>query len=56
AVAGVFLAWAALHLVYATRYAYVYHQSSPGGIDFNYVFGTSILATTLNLVAGIVTS
>ncbi|NUT45017.1 MAG: DUF1345 domain-containing protein, partial [Thermoactinospora sp.] len=35
AVAGVFLAWAALHLVYATRYAYVYHQSSPGGIDFN---------------------
>ncbi|MEV0582604.1 DUF1345 domain-containing protein [Nonomuraea sp. NPDC050310] len=97
-VAGVFMAWAALHLMYATRYAYLFYEHA-GGIDFNsphppsysdflyfsynlgmtyqvsdtdvsspeirrvvlrhcllsYVFGTSILATTLNLVAGIVT-
>ncbi|MEV4222326.1 DUF1345 domain-containing protein [Nonomuraea sp. NPDC049725] len=95
---GVFLAWAALHLMYAARYAYVYYTAS-GGIDFNseqppayrdffyfsynlgmtyqvsdtdvsssairsivlrhtllsYVFGTSILATAINLVMGMVT-
>ncbi|MFD8644332.1 DUF1345 domain-containing protein [Streptomyces zaomyceticus] len=99
ALAGVFMAWAALHLMYATRYAYVYYLSPGGGIDFNshepprysdflyfsynlgmtyqvsdtdvssttvrsialrhcllaYVFGVSILATTINLVTGIVT-
>ncbi|MEU8034373.1 DUF1345 domain-containing protein [Streptomyces sp. NPDC049099] len=99
ALAGVFLAWAALHLMYATRYAHVYYDASAGGIDFNdhqppayrdflyfsynlgmtyqvsdtavssplirsivlrhtllsYVFGTGILATTLNLVASMVT-
>ena len=99
ALAGVFMAWAALHLMYATRYAHVYYAKPAGGIDFNsdilpaykdflyfsynlgmtyqvsdtsvssptiraivlrhtllsYVFGTSILATTVNLVAGIVT-
>ncbi|MEV6117770.1 DUF1345 domain-containing protein [Streptomyces sp. NPDC052109] len=98
ALAGVFLAWAALHLMYATRYAVLYYDGSAGGIDFNsdqppayrdflyfsynlgmtyqvsdtdvsspviravvlrhtllsYVFGTGILATTLNLVAGMV--
>ncbi|MFC5890538.1 DUF1345 domain-containing protein [Kitasatospora sp. CM 4170] len=98
ALAGVFMAWAALHLMYATRYAYLYYTESPPGIDFNsdqppaytdflyfsynlgmtyqvsdtgvssrtiraivlrhcllsYVFGASILATTINLVAGIV--
>jgi uncharacterized membrane protein len=98
ALGGVFMAWAALHLMYATRYAYLYYKGS-GGIDFNnddppaysdflyfsynlgmtyqvsdtnvststiravalrhcllsYVFGTSILATTINLVTGIVT-
>ncbi|MFE4252796.1 DUF1345 domain-containing protein [Streptomyces sp. NPDC056910] len=98
ALGGVFMAWAALHLMYATRYAYLYYTAS-GGIDFNnddppayrdflyfsynlgmtyqvsdtnvssstirsvvlrhsllsYVFGTSILATTINLVTGIVT-
>ncbi|MEV3859443.1 DUF1345 domain-containing protein [Streptomyces sp. NPDC050095] len=98
ALCGVFLAWAALHLMYATRYAYVYY-SAGGGIDFNseeppayrdffyfsynlgmtyqvsdtdvssttiraivlrhtllsYVFGTSILATAINLVTGLVT-
>ncbi|MEU6658781.1 DUF1345 domain-containing protein [Streptomyces sp. NPDC046821] len=98
ALGGVFMAWAALHLMYATRYAYLYY-TDVGGIDFNsddqpkysdflyfsynlgmtyqvsdtsvrssairavvlrhtllsYVFGTSILATTINLVTGIVT-
>ncbi|MCT4354000.1 DUF1345 domain-containing protein [Streptomyces sp. Je 1-79] len=96
---GVFMAWAALHLMYATRYAYLYCATSKGGIDFNsdeppayrdflyfsynlgmtyqvsdtdvssariravvlrhsllsYVFGTSILATAVNLVVGLVT-
>ncbi|MFF0273604.1 DUF1345 domain-containing protein [Streptomyces sp. NPDC004330] len=99
ALAGVFMAWAALHLMYATRYAYLYYREPGGGIDFNsrepprysdflyfsynlgmtyqvsdtdvssttiravalrhcllsYVFGASILATTINLVTGIVT-
>ncbi|WP_405666157.1 DUF1345 domain-containing protein [Streptomyces sp. NBC_01166] len=99
ALCGVFTAWAALHLMYATRYAYIYYRSPEGGIDFNtdepprysdflyfsynlgmtyqvsdtnvststiravalrhcllsYVFGASILATTINLVTGIVT-
>ncbi|MFE5830375.1 DUF1345 domain-containing protein [Streptomyces sp. NPDC056488] len=100
ALCGVFMAWAALHLMYATRYAYHYYVPEPGGgIDFNtkapprysdflyfsfnlgmtyqvsdtnvstaglraivlrhcllsYVFGASILATTINLVTGIVT-
>jgi len=99
ALAGVFMAWAALHLMYATRYAHLYYTTAEGGIDFNsddpptyrdflyfsynlgmtyqvsdtgvsnatvravvlrhsllsYVFGTSILATTINLVAGAVT-
>ncbi|MEU3748946.1 MULTISPECIES: DUF1345 domain-containing protein [Streptomyces] len=100
ALCGVFMAWAALHLMYATRYAYDYYALHPGGgIDFNtdapprysdflyfsfnlgmtyqvsdtnvstsslratvlrhcllsYVFGASILATTINLVTGIVT-
>ncbi|MGW4318668.1 DUF1345 domain-containing protein [Streptomyces sp. NPDC004684] len=98
ALAGVFMAWAALHLMYATRYAFLYYPRSTGGIDFNseqppayrdffyfsynlgmtyqvsdtdvsspairamvlrhcllsYVFGTSILATAINLVAQIV--
>jgi uncharacterized membrane protein len=34
ALCGVFTAWAALHLMYAARYAYVYYESE-GGIDFN---------------------
>ncbi|MFJ5830931.1 DUF1345 domain-containing protein [Streptomyces sp. NPDC093089] len=100
ALCGVFMAWAALHLTYATRYAYLYYALKPGGgIDFNspvpprysdflyfsynlgmtyqvsdtnvsstgiravalrhcllsYVFGASILATTINLVTGVVT-
>ncbi|MFF1452220.1 DUF1345 domain-containing protein [Streptomyces sp. NPDC058274] len=97
ALCGVFMAWAALHLMYAARYAYVYYEDE-GGIDFNshrppayrdffyfsynlgmtyqvsdtdvssstvravvlrhcllsYVFGTSILATAINLVVGLV--
>lgn len=99
ALAGVFTAWASLHLMYATRYAHLYYIRPVGGIDFNtdeppcyrdflyfsynlgmtyqvsdtavrngrvravvlrhcllsYVFGTSILATTINLVASAVT-
>lgn len=99
ALCGVFMAWAALHLMYATRYANLYYETADG-IDFNsdhppayrdffyfsynlgmtyqvsdtsvsssairsvvlrhcllsYVFGTVILAATINLVAGIVTS
>uniref|UniRef100_UPI003D8F9894 DUF1345 domain-containing protein n=1 Tax=Gordonia sp. B7-2 TaxID=3420932 RepID=UPI003D8F9894 len=96
---GVLMAWASLHLMYATRYAHSYYgDSTPGGIDFNsddppafrdffyfsynlgmtyqvsdtsvsdgqiratalrhclisYVFGAVILATTINLIAGIV--
>ncbi|MGW3953201.1 DUF1345 domain-containing protein [Streptomyces sp. NPDC004752] len=34
ALCGVFMAWAALHLMYATRYAHLYCTAS-GGIDFN---------------------
>ncbi|MFZ3562764.1 DUF1345 domain-containing protein [Streptomyces sp. BH055] len=98
ALGGVFMSWAALQLMYAARYAYLYYRAS-GGIAFNtdrppsyrdffyfsynlgmayqvsdtdvsssmiravtlrhcllsYVFGTTILATTINLVTGIVT-
>ena len=99
ALAGVSMSWAALHLMYAARYAYLYYASSAGGIDFHsddppayrdffyfsynlgmtyqvsdtdvsstairavalrhcllsYAFGAVILATTINLVTGIVT-
>ncbi|WP_284742323.1 DUF1345 domain-containing protein [Amycolatopsis sp. RTGN1] len=98
ALGGVFMAWAGLHLMYATRYADLYYTAPAGGIDFNsdespayrdffyfsynlgmtyqvsdtdvsnstiravvlrhtllsYVFGTVILAATINLVAGII--
>ncbi|MEV7280420.1 DUF1345 domain-containing protein [Streptomyces sp. NPDC093111] len=98
ALGGVFMAWAALHLMYATRYAHMYYGEPGGGIDFHseepprfsdflyfsynlgmtyqvsdndvdssavravvlrhcllsYVFGASILATTINLVATLV--
>jgi len=98
ALAGVLMAWAALHLMYATRYAHLYYRAKGSGIDFNsdeppcyrdflyfsynlgmtyqvsdtavssrairsvvlrhtllsYLFGTSILATTINLVVGVV--
>ncbi|MUL84027.1 MULTISPECIES: DUF1345 domain-containing protein [unclassified Mycolicibacterium] len=100
ALAGVFMAWAGMHLMYAARYAYLFYTPKPGGIDFNsddppafrdffyfsynlgmtyqvsdtgvtdttiravalrhcllsYLFGTVILATTINLVVGIVSS
>ncbi|WP_436497566.1 DUF1345 domain-containing protein [Actinokineospora sp. HUAS TT18] len=99
ALGGVFMSWAALHLMYAARYANLYYTGSAGGIDFNsddppayrdffyfsynlgmtyqvsdtgvsnttirsvalrhcllsYAFGTVILATTINLVVGVVT-
>jgi uncharacterized membrane protein len=96
---GVFMLWAGLHLMYATRYAHLFYGAPVGGINFNskdhqptyrdflyfsynlgmtyqvsdtsvsnatiravalrhcllsYVFGTVILATTINLVTGIV--
>ncbi|MFE3446064.1 DUF1345 domain-containing protein [Nocardia sp. NPDC059180] len=35
ALGGVFMAWAALHLMYAARYAYLFYDSPKGGIDFN---------------------
>lgn len=35
ALAGVFMAWAALHLMYAGRYAHLYYGRGGGGIDFN---------------------
>ena len=98
ALAGAFMSWAELHLMYATRYAALYYASSGAGIDFNsddppayrdffyfsynlgmtyqvsdtdvssskirsvalrhcllsYAFGTVILATTINLVVGVV--
>lgn len=104
ALGGVLMAWAALHLMYASRYAALSYlpatsgATAAGGIDFNsdeppafrdflyfsynlgmtyqvsdtgvsrsavrevvlrhcllsYVFGTGILATTINLVVGIV--
>ncbi|HEY7010426.1 MAG TPA: DUF1345 domain-containing protein [Jatrophihabitantaceae bacterium] len=98
--AGVFMAWAMLHMMYTTRYAHLYYGEPVGGIDFNsteppsyrdffyfsynlgmtyqvsdtgvsstairavvlrhcllsYVLGTGILAATINLVAGLVTS
>lgn len=102
AVLGVAMAWAALHLMYATRYANDYYSDPPlaAGIDFgseepptfkdflyfsynlgmtyqvsdtsvtdpkiravvlrhcllSYVFGTAILATTINLVVGALTA
>lgn len=106
ALAGVTMAWAALHLMYATRYGSLYYATvgsgttSARGIDFNsdappsyrdflyfsynlgmtyqvsdttvssaeiravvlrhcllsYLFGTSILASAINLVIGIVSS
>ncbi|MFG2881210.1 DUF1345 domain-containing protein [Streptomyces sp. NPDC048297] len=99
ALGGVFMAWASLHMMYASRYANLYYGRAAGGIDFNsrippayrdffyfsynlgmtyqvsdtsvsspliraivlrhtllsYVFGTGILATTINLVAGLIT-
>ncbi|GGK43748.1 DUF1345 domain-containing protein [Nocardia camponoti] len=35
ALGGVAMAWAAVHLMYAARYAYAYYQAPTGGIDFN---------------------
>ena len=33
--AGVGLAWATVHTVYTTRYARLYYDGGPGGVDFN---------------------
>jgi uncharacterized membrane protein len=51
AAGGVFMVWAGLHLVYATRYAHLYYGAAAGGIDFN----ADDPPSTINLVVGIVT-
>jgi uncharacterized membrane protein len=96
-VASIVLAWSVVHTVYSLRYAKLYYEGKPGGVDFNaegapcyidfaylaltigmtfqvsdtnlkttnirrtalrhallsYAFGTLIIATTINLVAGL---
>jgi uncharacterized membrane protein len=96
-VASIILAWSVVHSVYTLRYAKLYYQTKPGGIDFNdetapsypdfaylamtigmtfqvsdtdltttafrrlalrhavlsYMFGALIIATTINLIAGL---
>jgi uncharacterized membrane protein len=96
-VTSVVVAWAVVHTVFTLRYADLYYQGEPGGIDFNtdeppdyldfaylawtlgmtfqvsdtdlrsrpirrtalrhamlsYAFGTLIIATTINLIAGL---
>lgn len=96
-IASIILAWSVVHTVYSLRYAKLYYEGTPGGVDFNeegrpcyidfvylaltigmtfqvsdtdlkttkirrtalrhavlaYSFGTLIIATTINLVAGL---
>jgi len=96
-IASIILAWSVVHTVYSLRYAKLYYEDTPGGVDFNeegrpcyidfvylaltigmtfqvsdtnlqttnirrtalrhavlsYSFGTLIIATTINLVAGL---
>jgi uncharacterized membrane protein len=96
-VASIVLAWSVVHTVYTLRYAKLYYESTPEGVDFNteetpcyidfaylaltigmtfqvsdtnltstnirrtalrhallsYAFGTLIIATTINLIAGL---
>jgi uncharacterized membrane protein len=98
-VASIVLAWSVVHTVYSLRYAKLYYEGAPGGVDFNsdgapcyidfaylaltigmtfqvsdtnlkttairrtalrhallsYAFGTLIIATTINLIAGLTT-
>lgn len=98
-VASIVLAWSVVHTVYSLRYAKLYYEATPGGVDFNtqespcyidfaylaltigmtfqvsdtnlkstnirrtalrhallsYAFGTLIIATTINLIAGLTT-
>ena len=35
ATVSVFVSWTTIHTVYATRYASLYYEGKPGGIDFN---------------------
>ncbi|MDO5663106.1 MAG: DUF1345 domain-containing protein, partial [Brachybacterium sp.] len=35
ALAGVFTAWASLHVLYATHYAFLYYDKADGGVDFH---------------------
>jgi uncharacterized membrane protein len=96
-VASIILAWSVVHTVYSLRYAKLYYEGTPGGVNFNeeespcytdfaylaltigmtfqvsdtnlqnknirrtalrhallsYAFGTLIIATTINLIAGL---
>jgi uncharacterized membrane protein len=96
-VISIILAWSVVHTVYSLRYAKLYYENTPGGVDFNaqgapcyidfaylaltigmtfqvsdtnlkttnirrtalrhallsYAFGTLIIATTINLIAGL---
>jgi uncharacterized membrane protein len=96
-VASIVLAWSVVHTVFILRYAKLYYEGEPGGVDFNeenppcytdfaylaltigmtfqvsdtnlksrdirrtalrhallsYVFGALIIATTINLIAGL---
>jgi uncharacterized membrane protein len=96
-VASIILAWSVVHTVYSLRYAKLYYEGAPGGVNFNeeespcytdfaylaltigmtfqvsdtnlqtkdirrtalrhallsYAFGTLIIATTINLIAGL---
>lgn len=96
-IASIVLAWSVVHTVFSLRYAKLYYEGTPGGVDFNeegwpcyidfvylaltigmtfqvsdtdlkttkirrtalrhavfaYSFGTLIIATTINLVAGL---
>jgi uncharacterized membrane protein len=96
-VISIVLAWSVVHTVYSLRYAKLYYENTPGGVDFNaqgapcyidfaylaltigmtfqvsdtnlkttnirrtalrhallsYAFGTLIIATTINLIAGL---
>jgi uncharacterized membrane protein len=98
-VVSIILAWSVVHTVYSLRYAKLYYDGTPGGVEFNteeapcyvdfaylaltigmtfqvsdtnlktttirrtalrhallsYAFGTLIIATTINLIAGLTT-
>lgn len=92
-IGAILTVWAMLHTIYAARYARIYYQGAPGGIDFNsdvppryvdfylgmtyqvsdtavttshlrdvvlkhclfsYIYGTVIIACTINLVINLV--
>ena len=59
-VSSVALAWSVVHTVFTTRYARLYYSGVQGGVDtalrhalLSYLFGVVIIATMINLVAGL---